>query len=181
MSGFECKHNIVNWLVRICSSIHTNMRREKLPWKPLMSRWVFPCYLTCHISCDISQICRKPVPFQGRPGGLQHQTGQLWHKTTLCWQRGQKKYVERVLLPCILQSFVLAEHEWTDSDYLGQCHWAHPEFFLSGPSLHEIWTLNASSAMCVQVPRSLPSVLGVSCALLSVSVSSRAKNLPLTP
>ena len=44
---------------------------------------------------------------------------------------------------------------------------------LSGPSLHEIWTRNASIAMCVQVLRCVHRVLCVSSSLLSIGGSAR--------
>ena len=52
--------------------------------------------------------------------------------------RGKQNYVEQVLLLRTLQSFVLAEHDWLDSDYFEWRHEAYSEFYLSGPSLDTV-------------------------------------------
>ena len=78
------------------------------------SRWVLPCHLTYYISCDITCPRRKPVPFQGRPGGLQHQTRGSWHeaRATLRRQRGQQNYVERVPFLRVLQTYESNVSSW---------------------------------------------------------------------
>ena len=52
---------------------------------------------------------RKPVPFQERPGGVQHQleTGRSLLEATLLQEGGQLNFFERVLLLRVVQSFVV--------------------------------------------------------------------------
>ena len=113
------------------------------------------CYMTCHIT---RYICiSQRIYF----------TSSLTSPSTACQapalprQQASQDVVERVLLLCFFQGFVLAEHEGYSRGFLGRTHGALAALELCRTAIVQIWPCYARSSSGIQKHDRLPYFLAL--------------------